>query len=80
MMKCLFNISIVTPECTDEVFVIRDNDGQRSVTNSAEEVVEFLNNQGLLGSKRLLYYDTEGYKDELVHDGHGKFLGFNILS
>ena len=46
-----------------------------SVTNDAEDVVSDLHTQGL-GSRRLLYFDSEGCLDELCHDGHGNFTGF----
>lgn len=44
-----------------------------TVTNDAEQVVEGLGNW--LGSRRLLYYDSEGELGELRHDGP-RFVGF----
>ncbi len=46
-----------------------------SVTNGAEKVVEELYDQGLLGNKQLLCYDSEGQLDELKHAGP-TFTGF----
>lgn len=53
--------------------VIRDNDGARSVTNDAENVVQYLYN--LYGDKRFFYYDTDNEFGELVHR-LGEFLKF----
>lgn len=47
-----------------------------SVTNDAEAVVCDLHEKGILRGRRLFYYDSEGRLDELVHDGHGRFLSF----
>ena len=44
-----------------------------TVTNDAENVVKDLAPQ--LGSRRLLYIDSEGDMDELVHKD-GRFVGF----
>jgi hypothetical protein len=50
-----------------------------SVTNDAENVVASLARDGYLTSaKRLLYLDSDGRKDEILHDGK-KFRGFRIL-
>ena len=47
-----------------------------TITNSAEEVVEFLSRVGILKrDQRLLYYDSENELTELVHKD-GKFVGF----
>ena len=62
---------------TDDIVLIEDTcdeTGARSVTNAAEDVVEDLT--GMLQGRRLLYIDTMGEQDELLHDGQGKFLGF----
>jgi hypothetical protein len=77
-----FCFSYVWEECTPEILVIRDMDspGCRSITNDAEVVVEYLYQQGeLKGDRRLHYYDTDGNKDELLHDGEGKFINFGFL-
>jgi len=61
--------------------VIRDLDapGAASVTNDAENVVFSLWKGGYLGTtrapKRLFYFDSEGFLDELLHD-LGMFVGF----
>jgi hypothetical protein len=78
----MFCFTFVESESNDEVLVIRDsnNPACKTITNAAEEVVKYLHDKGWLGSKRLLYYDTDGRKDELLHDSNGKFIDFNILS
>jgi hypothetical protein len=48
----------------------------QSVTNAAETVVEELYACGALSDiRRLLYYDSEGNLDELLHR-EGRFAGF----
>ncbi len=59
-----------------DCIVIRDvghAHGRMTVTNDAETVVFDL---GLPAGCRLFYYDSSGDLDELVHDGHGIFIGF----
>ena len=64
---------------TDECLVIRDLDGEKSVTNDAERVVEMLYNAEVLKpNQRLEYFDSEGRRDEILHDGT-KFTGFQVL-
>ncbi len=64
---------------TGEPLVIRDVgpwDKHPSVTNDAENVVLELTASGLLArGRRLFYIDSDGAKDELLHD-NGRFLGF----
>lgn len=50
--------------------------GSTSVTNDAEAVVAHLLATGSLrAGKRLFYYDSTGWLDEITHDG-AKFTGF----
>jgi hypothetical protein len=60
--------------------VIRDIgpwDRFMTVTNGAEETVFELATAGRLPAGRKLYYfDSDGFMDELKHDGAGNFLGF----
>ena len=75
-----FCFGSVPEETTDEILVIRDLDmpSCRSITNDAEAVVEYLHDKGWLSNeRRLMYYDTDGNKDEILHDGNGVFLGFS---
>jgi hypothetical protein len=58
------------------VIVVVDNDGPVSVTNDAEEVVPYL--LSVYGNHPIVYRDTSGSWDRLVHDG-SKFVGFNII-
>ncbi len=48
-----------------------------TVTNDAEQVVESLGNW--VGSRRLLYYDSDGELTELKHEGT-RFTGFAFVS
>jgi hypothetical protein len=47
-----------------------------TVTNAAEEVVKELADQ--LGDRRLEYIDTDGQRDELLHED-GEFVGFKPI-
>lgn len=81
-MRPKFCFSYVPEESTPEILVIRDLDNPacRSITNDAENVVEYLFKQGeLRNDRRLYYYDTDGNKDELLHDGEGKFISYGFL-
>jgi polysaccharide deacetylase 2 family uncharacterized protein YibQ len=69
-MKSTFSIT----EIKDDRVVILDNNlGGRSVTNDAENVVEYLYN--VYGNRRIFYIDSEGILDELRHN-KGEFVGF----
>ena len=59
-----------------DVLVIRDAGTGMTVTNDAEAVVAFLlEHKALCEGRRLLYFDSEGNLDEILHDGE-KFTGF----
>ncbi len=64
-----FNVEKVTHSW---LFIVDNNDGL-SVTNDAENVCEALALK--YGNKRIMYRDTEGQWDELVHN-HGIFKRF----
>lgn len=71
-MKAAFTLVSVD----GETVVIRDrcNDmGTMTVTNDAEAVVANLHRQ--YPGRRIFYYDTDGRRDELLHD-KGAFRGF----
>lgn len=63
-------------EQTDEQLIIRDIGNGLTVTNDAEAVVRDLHRNGMLGDRKLFYYDSEGELDELIHDSNGMFQGF----
>jgi hypothetical protein len=73
-LKSRFNILAELPD----VVVLEDLDGKTSVTNDAESVVQYLAALGLQG-RHLIYRDTDGYWDELKHDGSGTFKGFRLI-
>lgn len=72
------NYAIVEDEA-GKPLVIKDLgpwDRFASITNDAENVVVELANAGRLPEgRRLFYIDSDGQKDELLHQG-GRFLGF----
>lgn len=73
------NYSIEVEESTESMLVIRDLgpwDYFKTITNAAEEVVAELTKYGALtDDRRLVYYDSEGEKSELLHR-NGDFIGF----
>jgi hypothetical protein len=58
--------------------LVVDRDGPVSVTNDAENVVGYVL-CGHPNKPRILYKDTDGEWDELLHDGE-KFTGFALLT
>lgn len=73
---------ILHDRSTHEHLVIRDVgpwDAHRSVTNDAENVVRRLYEQRFLADgRRLLYYDSDGSLDEILHES-GRFIGFAFV-
>lgn len=61
----------------DTVYIIDESNGDTmTVTNDAENVVAFLNEQ--YPNKRIVYCDTDGHWDELVHT-NGNFVMFEPM-
>jgi len=58
------------------VILLEDEDGPMSITNDAENVVHYALAHYPHGA-RILYKDTDGIWDELVHDGND-FVTFRI--
>jgi polysaccharide deacetylase 2 family uncharacterized protein YibQ len=69
-MKSSFSITEIKD---DRVIILDNNMGGKSVTNDAENVVEYLYN--IYGNRRIFYIDSEGILDELRHN-KGEFVGF----
>jgi len=70
------NYSIVRSDA--QQIVIRDEgpwDRHLTITNDAEAIVAGLHESGSLRGRKLLYYDSDGQLDELVHEG-GRFVRF----
>lgn len=67
--RAIYRVVSVTPD----IITIRDLDDGRSVTNDAERIVAKLIAEW--GNKRILYYDTMGNLDELLHEA-GVFKGY----
>lgn len=78
-MRSRSNWKVLT-NCDAEVVIKDLNTSSMSVTNDAENVVFDLYDRGALWhGKRLLYFDSNGDLDEIVHE-HGRFVDFRILS
>jgi hypothetical protein len=68
-------MSYILDKVTDNWIFIRDSNSGKSITNDAENVVSELYH--IYGDCRILYRDTEGQWDELVHR-NGEFLKFKL--
>lgn len=72
-------VEIVEAETNKFEFVVRDVgpwDQYKTITNGAEQFVANLEAMGeLYAGRRVFYYDSEGYRDEIVLK-RGKFAGF----
>lgn len=77
-LKSNFNVEF----SNNELILIRDRsviEQKMSVTNDAENVVEFLYELSFLKKDIELYYiDTTGRVDILKHDGNGTFTGYAL--
>lgn len=73
------NYAVIWSECAGDRLTIRDVGPWHehpTVTNAAEAVVEELYRLGYLTTgKRLFYYDSLGWLDEIEH-ADGRFVGF----
>lgn len=57
----------------DIVFIVDENKGKMSITNDAEAITKYVAHH--FNNKRIVYRDTEGQWDELVHN-KGVFQSF----
>ena len=74
MVRCSFSVVHATDDFSN--LVIRDLDQSVSVTNDVENLVAHLFSKGMIQNRTsLLYYDTEGSLDRILHQ-NGKFVGF----
>ncbi len=73
--RCQFDVVKVTEASEGIVFIVDLDNGGCSVTNDAEAVVSSILAQH--PGKRIVYRDSDGYWDELTHDGQ-KFTGFAV--
>ncbi len=67
----------VVEETEDTIFIEDLNLGNLSVTNDAEWVIESLVRRYGVLNKKVVYKDTTGNWDELIHDGN-VFLDFGL--
>lgn len=73
MKSATYSIQTVRP---DAIFIIDLNTG-KSITNDAENVVRKINKS--YPGRRIIYRDTDGKWDELVHK-EGEFITFKEYS
>ena len=82
-LQSYFHIREFTPEFVFVIddFNINNTNPSMSLTNDVENVVEYLAKEGHLSvyndinCRRIVYRDTEGCWDEIVHE-NGKFVKF----
>ena len=68
---------IINHETSEYMYIIDvGHRTHKTVTNDAENVVKHLFDNFDLGNRRLIYSDSDGKDDELVHDGKGTFKGY----
>jgi hypothetical protein len=66
---------------TPEFIIINDLDGPVSVTNDAENVVDYLRTRGLLTPQhKIIYEDTEGTWDQMLITPSMEFKDFRLLN
>lgn len=71
---------------TPDIIILNDlaMEGCRCITNDADYVIaalyEIHSREKEIPMPRVVYEDSMGLWDELVHDGKGKFLNFNVMS
>jgi len=74
MLKAQFDIIHID----QKVIAIDDLYADKTVTNDAENVIKVLNKELGLEGRRVIYRDTMGYWDELIHED-GEFVCFGFL-
>jgi hypothetical protein len=83
-MQTLPSFTIYPELCTNEQLILVDLgpfDRYPTITNRAQETVEFLTQRGYLWEgRRLFYVDSLGQLDEIEHDGRGEFKRFAPLT
>jgi hypothetical protein len=73
MARCNYE---VVNEMDDIIYIVDMNQGNMSVTNDAESVCMELHSR--YGNKRIIYRDSSGQWDELVHR-EGEFIDYKYL-
>lgn len=67
--RSLFNLRYITGVNGSPFALLEDENGPLSVTNDAENVVKAVLENWSGPTGRILYRDSDGTWDELVHDG-----------
>ena len=62
-------------ETSEYIYIVDTGVNEKSITNDAEAVVSFLAVNHHLDNRRLIYRDSSGQRDEILHE-NGKFLKF----
>ena len=74
-LRCTFTHEVLTYDDLEYIAIV-DEDIGRTVTNDAEAVIAFLRGTSHgLGSRPVVYRDTENTWHGLAHDGYG-FTGY----
>ena len=71
-MESKFIIATETPYF---MYIIDTGEKEKSVTNDVEKVLSYLSQNFNLGNRRLIYRDSMGCVDEIIHD-NGRFIKF----
>lgn len=71
-MESKFIIKNQTPEF---MYIIDTGEEEKSVTNDVQEVLFYLTKNLNLGNRRLIYCDSLGQNDEIIHNKE-KFIEF----
>jgi len=72
MLEAIFTISHETPTY---MYIVDTGTAVKSVTNDVKNVLTYLSEHYNLGCRRLIYRDSTGQDDEILHD-KGVFKGF----
>ena len=72
-LETLFSIE---KETENYIYIVdKGTENEMSVTNAVKSVLEQISALGKLGSRRLIYRDSLGNDDEIIHE-NGRFIRF----
>jgi len=67
---------LILHDTPEYVYIVDTGENVKSITNDAKAIVRFLYSKHQLGNRRLIYRDSSGQRDEILHE-KGKFLDFS---